>query len=518
MKYLFVTLLTLLILGSLVTIWTSPDMASDVPVLYWVSDANPARYEQIKRFHQWLVDNGYTNPNDPTRPCCELRLDTSVGSDKSKFIIQCVSGVGGDIMDLGSAEGDMPYLAEIGMLEDVTEKAKEMGFDPSKTWPAIESEITILDEDGKRHQYQFPCNVYTEMLYVNKELFRKYGMDIPPETWTFGEFERVGKEFVAKANKGKQFQDIFFCGGLELTPMHRSLGLSIFNETLTRCTVDDPRYARMLNLKRKWITQDHIMPSEAEVQSFSTASGYSGAGPQQLFYSGNYAMIALGRWVLINLREFGTMDLSLSMPPHGGYPNISLKTRAATIYKGGKHKDKAMLFLKFLASESYNNHIVEDADAMPPNPAYSLTEEFNHPPQYPNEWGVHERFARAIREHGIGSVFSPFISPATTKRLLKELEDAHRSDRGTAEELSLIYADKVNREVERKLQETPDLRPRYEKMVKLQEKIDQQLAAWKAYELLKAQGKDAAPPAKMSVDDIPNTFYRRYYKDKGWAE
>ncbi|MBL8993864.1 MAG: hypothetical protein JNM63_11025, partial [Spirochaetia bacterium] len=42
---------------------------SGLPVLYWVTDANPVRQEQVRLFRQWLTNNRY--------PDMEIRLDTA---------------------------------------------------------------------------------------------------------------------------------------------------------------------------------------------------------------------------------------------------------------------------------------------------------------------------------------------------------------------------------------------------------------------------------------------------------
>lgn len=55
MKQLFTTILALLVLASLYTWRTLPGSAGDAPVLYWATDANPARAEQIRTFKQWLA-------------------------------------------------------------------------------------------------------------------------------------------------------------------------------------------------------------------------------------------------------------------------------------------------------------------------------------------------------------------------------------------------------------------------------------------------------------------------------
>ncbi len=593
MKCLFAVLLILLVAAGVLTALMMPDARSEVPVIYWVTDPNPARIEQINTFHDWLIANGYAAPTDrgrleelfgaraageffrwhggradansraPVRvldwmiergyaagveppdvhpgrnvwavggddgsrlviPKVELRLDTA-NRDPTKQIIQGVSGVAGDIMDLWSGSGDMPYFQEIGLLHDVTEPAGRLGFDISKTWPATAYEISQVEEDGNRHQYMFPCNVCAHEFWGNAGTLRKHGQDIPPRRWTWEEFERRGKAFVAAANEGKRHRDTFFANQMPLEVMHRGLGLSRFNETLTRCTLDDPRFVRVLELKVKWTYEDRILPSRADLESFATESGYGGS-TLQLFNSGNYAMFWMGRYALIQLREFyetsGPIEYFICEPPHGGFPNSFTGTRSAAVYSGGEHKDLAVLFLAYLASEAYNMQIVADADALPPCPKYAETPQFKKPRAYPNEHGVHEAFSAAARNIAIPSVFSPFTATRSVGRILSQGEEKVLSDVASAEAVAEDVARRVQREIARKLAENPSLVPRYEKACALQEKIDERLDALRQAEALREAGKDVPPELarrakKIPADWIANVFLARYYAAKGYVE
>jgi len=486
MKYIFLVAFILLGAVSLASHFASPEVRGTAPVLYWVTDNNPARAEQVRLFRQWLKEHHY--------PDVDLRLDTSNG-DLSKKIIQGVSGVGGDIMDTGPT--DMPYFVAVGIMADVTDAAKELGFDPSKTYPAIEPQIV---QDGR--QYRFPCNVFATMYWVNRATFEKYGQPIPPKRWDFDTFERLGKAFVAAANPPGARQTVFYTSGVDKNIMLRSLGLDTFNETLTRCTLDDPRYVQVLKRIHKWTYEDHILPTSADVESFATSAGYGGV-TLQLFNSGNYGMFASGRYALIQLRQFGKLKLAVVEPPNDGFANTITGTRAASVYAGGKHKDLAELFLAFLASKEYNEQIVADADALPPNPKYTETEEFKHPKDYPNEWGCHEPFAEAAKTIAIADSTSPFVLPSVVQRLTKNFYDAYMvSGRLSAKESAEQASRQINTEIERSLQEDPSLRPRYEDACTTQKNIDEYRAAGK----------------KVPLAWIKNPFYRAYYQAQGWAE
>jgi len=372
MKYLFPVLLLLLVIASVFTHKLNPTTKSEVPILYWLTDRNPAREVQVATFDRWLEKHGY--------PRYELRLDmVNIASDK--VVIQAVSGVCGDI--IGHTGGsNMRFRHAVGFLTDVTDWAAKLNFGIDQTFAAMGPELTI---DGR--QYAFPCNVYVHMLWINRNTFRRYGLPCPPRRWTFEQFEDLGKRFIEAANTPDQPRRFFFTDNMDSLQMGRSLGLTRFNETMTACALDDERMVTVLKLKYKWTYEDHILPTLADQQSFATEAGYGG-NRIQLFNSGNYAMYRCGRYGLIQLREFGKtrleegeplLDLEVVEPPHGGFPNSSTGTRAAAIYKGGKNRGLAKYFLAYLASEDYNMNIVRDADALPPNPKFTETEAYLRP-------------------------------------------------------------------------------------------------------------------------------------------
>jgi multiple sugar transport system substrate-binding protein len=464
LKYIFLGISVILSILGFGTYLSYPNTNSEVPVLYWVTDANPARKIQVSAFDDWLVENGYVTEDG--KPMMELRIDSG-NRDTSKQIIQGVSGVAGDIMDCY-----VEQLEAIGLLEDVTESAKKLGFSTDKTYQAIVPSLVARNKKGEFRQYGYPCNVASAMLWVNKKTFEKYGMTPPSKRWTLDDFERIGKELSAKANVGKDRPDVFLASSLDYTIMIRSLGLSVFNETLTQCSLGDERYIKVLKLLDKWTNVDCILPSKSDLESFDTQAGYGGAA-LQLFNTGNFALYGSGRYGLIGLRKLPEqLSLGVVEPPHGGFPNNKATTRCAAVYKGGEHKELAKLFLAYLASATYNDIIVADADALPPNPAVTKTEAYLRPKDYPNEWGCHEAFSDAAKNISIPGASSPYVSNAGTKRLILMWKEKFESQLCSAEETAMGTEAAINKEIVRTLEEMPRLAPLYKIDQRTQEKVD----------------------------------------------
>ena len=515
MKLLFAAIAALLSLAGLGT-WLSFPAAGDRPVIQWVTDPSPSRPLHCEAFEQWLVDHGHTTADG--RPAADVVVDPNSG-DVDKIIIQGVAGVAGDIIDTRWGR-QVRLFEQIGIIEDITEDALAGGYSPEQTWQAIVPEITF-----RGRQYMFPCNVAVRQLWVNEATWARLGLDPPPTRWTFEEFERLGLEFVRRANpqvaQGRP-QTTFFLDDIPHEILCRSLGLSMFNETMTASDLDDPRFARALALRKRWMDDTlspeevaalppedrwvgelNLMPSREDAASLATTAAWGGMS-SQLFNSGQLGLLYSGRYVLIEFRRYAEqtgqpLELAVVEAPHGGYPNARTTTRGAAMYRGGDNKPFVRLFQQFLAGRAYNELIVDDADALPPNPAYARTEAFRRPPDWPNEWGTHEMFVRAMDELAIGGAYSEFILSTEAETFLYRFADEFENDLITADQAAALTAGFIDNRIARNLEENPDLRPRYEELVARQKEIDRRLAAGE----------------KVPADWVENPFYRRYYADRG---
>ena len=459
-RYTFLVGIALLITASVITQVNLPSGHGQYPVLHWLTDDNPARVAQVAPLQKWLRRH-----HDPK---FILRMDFA-NDDMSKFVIQGVSGDADDLVD--TFDTDLDYLHGCNLLYNLTPEAAKMGFDPSHTYPAAKAAIV---RNGK--QYLVPTNLGVEVYWVNKAAFAKYRQPQPPRTWTFAKFQRLGLAFVHAANPPGRRRTVFFTDSVDTGVMRRSLGLSAFNETLTRCILRDPRYIHVLHLLYRWTFLDHLLPTPAQQASFTSRPGYGGT-TLQLFNSGRYAMISTGRYMLIQLRKFykttGPVPLAVSEPPYGQFPNASMGVRATGIYIGSRHKKLAEYFLKYLASRTYNMQIVKTADGEPPNPVYTRTREFLNPPQYPNEAGCSGVEAQGLKTIAIPSAFSPFVLPLTVQRIVQtQAEAGFMAGIYTAGQTARLAADRINWHIAHNVRQNRRLRRLYDKLRHRQKIID----------------------------------------------
>jgi multiple sugar transport system substrate-binding protein len=495
MKYLFALGAVLFVLASVGTRLSFPGAGDGPAVLFWVTDPSPARGAHTQGFEDWQVENGHVDANG--RPLARAVVDPNNGS-QDKIVVQGVAGVGSDVIDTRWGR-QLRLFEAVGILKDTTDIARARGFSTADTWAAAEPEITI---DGR--QFMYPCNVAVRLLWVNSAMFESLGMSEPEGPWDYKQFEEMGLDFLDRARTANPGEAVFFCDDMPLELMYRSRGVSIFNETLTACDFDDPRYVETLERRHRWIYELNLMPSPEDKASVAAEGSWGGLS-SYLFRDQRLGLLYSGRYMLIQFRQFakegrsGAMQLNVVEPPHGGFRNTRTTVRGAGIYTGGQHIEHAERFVEYLASERYNQMIIDDADALPPNPDFVNSASFLRPPDWPNEWGCHEHFTNAMQETAIAGVYSEFILSTVAERIAQRFVDDFENGLASAEDAARDTARLIDARIARNLEENPGLQPLFDERVALQKKIDQHLEAGRP----------------MPASWIKNPFYRRYYTERG---
>jgi len=497
MNKLFFGILAVLVAASVYTYLSEPEQQTGYPLIYWKSDPNPQRYEQIELFSKWLEKNHPELQTTPGLPPFGVKLDTA---SNQSTLIQAVSGVGGDLIDFSI----VPVFYAMGIIKDLTPYAKAGKFGLDTTYPGVAGLLSSYD--GKQAGY--PCNVAVGNFWINKKTFEKHGVKLPKEAITLEEFERLGKEFVKKANASNPDKKIFYCPaattfGVSFNLINaRSQGLDVLNETLTKCTVNDPRYINPMKLLYKWTYTDKILPTAADVASQNVETGGYGGATFTHFIRGTYGMIVTGRYALIRFRELPKEEhiplTCIQFPQSGKFRNMVATARITSMYAGTKDPDKTKYFFEFLASKDYNDYIIRGVDGLPPNPSFAMNNpEYIKPPQYPTEGNVHINELKWAMELALPLPQTPYYS-STGRDWYGYALDKFMNDRATAEEAVKEAEDRINMSIRQTVEENPKLAKGYAEDIALQKKIDE----------YKAAGK------KIPVNWIKNPYYLKYYKSK----
>ncbi|OIO93412.1 MAG: hypothetical protein AUJ92_12460 [Armatimonadetes bacterium CG2_30_59_28] len=436
--------------------------------LVWVSDNNPQRKPQIDYFNKLYS-------------ACRLRLDPG-NTGVQKIIVQSCAGVGPDIFDIYNRSQLQTY-AEAGVLLDVTEAAKEHGFDVSVTYPQAAETISL---EGR--QYGFPCNVDVNILFYNKNLFDKYGVPYPPKQPTWEEIVALGKRLTIRTPDSPVAE----CYGLAYAAPELLLyqaGGHLFSEDGTRCVVDSPAAIRATQLYRDLMHRHRITPSPLEQASMSGQGGW-GTGFRDWFGAQKIAMIIIGKWALISFRQYikaqreaalaGGIGPSVhrgnALPPlqlgacllprfPDRPPVCIINSRPAAVNRLGPNRDKAISFLEYLASKEYCQTINTGQDALPGNKSYGTVEAM-HNPEFPEEDLFNQLTLESTR-FAVAMEISPFIDGETARRMFSnQIQRITTSPRVQVAAALETAAKDVNAQIRKNVAQDARLRTRFAKAQK----------------------------------------------------
>ncbi len=457
-------------------------LTQNASTVYWVTDPHPARKEQVRIFKEWLKAKSY--------PDIQIKLDTA-NQGIQKTIIQGVTGVAGDLVDV---YGGVPFLADTGMIEEMTPLAKEFGLKDSDLFQPAYQDYCF---NGKR--YATPKNVGMNLFFVNVDLFEKIGMTPPPRRWDLDTFEKTGLEFDRRANAGLPKRKNFFANQAHFSDLRRSAGVSTFNETLTACAIQGPKAEEILKRLHRWKNEYHIIPSDADRQSIAVEQGY-GDSFFQLFNNGHCGLLFTGRWALIQIRAMkNNPRMTASEIPHGGYPSAFVFGSSVILYKGSRQKNLAKYFHAFLMSDAYNKQVLRDVDSLPTITRFMDEPEFLTPSGHTNEWPAHGVFRDVALTIAHGREISPFINSVASDKIEIRAVQGFMSGIHSAEKALALAVSETDTEIQKQLSKRPALKEQFEKALLRQKKID----------AIKASG------GKIPLELVDNPFLKRYYADTG---
>ena len=114
--------------------------------------------------------------------------------------------MGGDIID-AICEDNLQTYHDAGILMDLTDVAKKMGFGPDTLTDSVRSLVMVkeMDKNGKLvdRQYTYPMNIFHLYIIYNKNIFDKYGVPYPPEDLTWEEYMKLAKKLTIYGDDSK---------------------------------------------------------------------------------------------------------------------------------------------------------------------------------------------------------------------------------------------------------------------------------------------------------------------------
>jgi multiple sugar transport system substrate-binding protein len=268
-------------------------------------------------------------------------------------------------MITGNTVPDVFYVGET-RVPDYAKTGKLEQLDPFiESYPdLVENFVPGLLDYGKYEgkQYTIPKDWEPYMMYINKDLFKQAGIEIPTSDWTMDEFMDIARKLtVVEDNKVKQYGI-----GLETWWGHWSVfagneGGVWFKDG--KANFSDPNVVKGLQRMYDLFQTYKAAPSPSALQQ-------SGMGQSQMFETGKVAMFPSGRWMVPTFRQSVSFDWTAVEMPKGSTRVNPIFSGTLAVGKDSKDKEGAIKLLRYVLSKEGLQEIIGLGLAMPTNTAY----------------------------------------------------------------------------------------------------------------------------------------------------
>lgn len=189
--------------------------------------------------------------------------------------------------------------AKKGVLADITPLLDKNSFDRTVV---NKNALAAFKLEGK--QYGLPASFSNVLLFYNKELFDKAGIEYPENNWTWADEQAAAEKITALGNHiFGIYHPIHFW---EFYKVVQQNGGSILNKDYSKFTVNTPQNIETLRFMVDRVQKTNVMPTEAQL---------SGMGDWDLFKSGRVGMIVTGIWAFPDFKKNCDFNWDVAVEP-----------------------------------------------------------------------------------------------------------------------------------------------------------------------------------------------------------
>lgn len=191
--------------------------------------------------------------------------------------------------------------------------------------------------------YAIPRDVSNLVVFYNKDIFFRCGVDQPNESWTFKEFLDISSALISSNDCSQKWAIGFDKKPVFWLPFLWSNGGGIISEDLKKIIISDDSSVEGIQFYSDLRNKYHFAPSDAQKGSLSNS---------QLFKQGEIAMLISGRWSVPFFRK--NLDFDWDIVPFPSSQNgsvVDVDASGWAISSSSKYKKQAWKFIEFMASE-----------------------------------------------------------------------------------------------------------------------------------------------------------------------
>lgn len=223
------------------------------------------------------------------------------------------------------------------------------------------------------HLYAFPKDLHTFVLYYNKDVFDRAGINYPDESWNWNKFLEISKKLtVDRDGDGVIDQHGFVWDPRYWIILVYQNGGSLFNKEKNRALMDDKKVIEAINFLNNTVqSKISINPGSVKYSELN-----------QMFSIGKVAMFISGVWVGAEFRK-SNFNWDVAPLPFGKLRATALVGSGPVIYSKTRHPKEAYEFAKFTVSVEAEKIYSELGVSIPTRKSVAYSDAFLNPKMPP---------------------------------------------------------------------------------------------------------------------------------------
>lgn len=298
--------------------------AGSVPITFtiWGEEAKLKTHEEV------------VNAFETENPDITIDMIAIPGAQYQQKVLTMIAG--GTPPDVINCSEDFTYsFYKKGLLINLRTELEKTGFlDDSKHFTNLFNAFTDPDTGAI---FAVPTGSNINVLFYNKTMFEKEGLDLPTDSWTWNDLVEAGKKLTKDTDgDGKKDQYAISVGNL-ITPIFYqdilwSFGGHWLDNPLnpTETIIDTPEAKKAMQFMQDLRYKYHIAPTAAEEGAL-----------QGGFATGRTAMEINGTWMMAFHKEIEDFEWDIVYIPKGTRRAVSYAVGGWGVTKASKHIEEA---------------------------------------------------------------------------------------------------------------------------------------------------------------------------------
>lgn len=271
-----------------------------------------------------------------------------------------------DVYKMGSSYARK--FANLGVMQNLDKFISSTSFDMSNFTPNI---LSFYKVDG--HFTAIPRDANTVVMFYNKDLFDKAGLDYPEETMSWDQVLKLAQKLTLDRNGNnalsssfdpkhiKQYGIAVDAAGTAdsvLEPQLFSNGARLVGKN-HELKLNTPQAMHVLKFFRSLITKYHVSPNSQWIKS-------NGNDPFKSLATGKVAMSFAGNWYVPQFKKAG-LNIGIMLPPKFKKVKTVVQPASYAMSSFSKKKKAAWKLISWLTGPKGQKEMAKNGQAMPAN-------------------------------------------------------------------------------------------------------------------------------------------------------